>query len=574
MTRPAMRVSMCVAALCAAAGAARSAEGVREPERLDMPAAKIEGPVRLSAPTPGFAPERVLNVPTFTQVNVTAAQQNIVGDAANEPSLAVDVTNNRGNFMAIGWRQFDSVSSNFRQAGVAYTIDGGRTWKSPVGGPKLTPGVFRSDPVLRPDADGNFVYHSLLTTFDANTFLSTDGGRNWSAPRTAAGGDKTWLAFDRTSGASRNFAYVAWNPSGSNFPANVIFGRSLDAAATWPTTTTILNTPFFGTVDVDDRGWVYVFGRNSAGSFFVSRSNNALFPAQTPAFVSAAVNLTAPQVLSSPSSPNPGGLLGQGWIAIDKSQGLNRGNIYVCCSVGPRTVGTAGGLVVDPLDVMFSRSVDGGQTWSAALKVNDDAPTTNAWQWFATMSVSPDGRIDIVYNDTRDSQSVTASRLYYTSSNNGGVSFAPSQPVTQAFNSLVGFPQQNKIGDYYDMTSDRVGAHVAMAATFNGEQDVWYIRIGDYDCNNNGVPDATDIALGTSKDCNNNGIPDECERRCPGDANSDNTVNFADLALVLANFGTSAPITQCLPGDVTGDGQVSFADLAQVLAQFGNTCQF
>ena len=31
------------------------------------------------------------------------------------------------------------------------------------------------------------------------------------------------------------------------------------------------------------------------------------------------------------------------------------------------------------------------------------------------------------------------------------------------------------------------------------------------DCNGNGIPDADDIAAGTSQDCNGNGIPDECE---------------------------------------------------------------
>src|SRR5689334_7101673 len=49
------------------------------------------------------------------QVNVNSSGQNIVGDAANEPSICVDPTNPAK--MSIGWRQFDHVSSNFRQAG-------------------------------------------------------------------------------------------------------------------------------------------------------------------------------------------------------------------------------------------------------------------------------------------------------------------------------------------------------------------------------------------------------------------------------------------------------------------------
>ena len=49
------------------------------------------------------------------QVNVNASGMNITGDAANEPSISVDPTN--GSKMTIAWRQFNSVTSNFRQAG-------------------------------------------------------------------------------------------------------------------------------------------------------------------------------------------------------------------------------------------------------------------------------------------------------------------------------------------------------------------------------------------------------------------------------------------------------------------------
>src|SRR5438445_10159860 len=52
---------------------------------------------------------------TSYQVNLDANGQNIVGDAANEPSLCLDP--NHPDHIAIGWRQFNSVSSDFRQAG-------------------------------------------------------------------------------------------------------------------------------------------------------------------------------------------------------------------------------------------------------------------------------------------------------------------------------------------------------------------------------------------------------------------------------------------------------------------------
>ena len=78
---------------------------------------------------------------TSYQANVDANGNNIIGDAANECSIATDATNPLR--MAIGWRQFNNVASNFRQGGWGYTTDGGLTWRFPG---VLENNVFRSDP--------------------------------------------------------------------------------------------------------------------------------------------------------------------------------------------------------------------------------------------------------------------------------------------------------------------------------------------------------------------------------------------------------------------------------------------
>src|SRR6476646_455775 len=77
---------------------------------------------------------------TFTsyQVNVDADGNNIVGDAANEPSISQDPNN--PHRMAIGWRQFDTWQSNFRQGGYGFTTDAGLNWTFPG---VLPPGVLR-----------------------------------------------------------------------------------------------------------------------------------------------------------------------------------------------------------------------------------------------------------------------------------------------------------------------------------------------------------------------------------------------------------------------------------------------
>lgn len=57
--------------------------------------------------------------------------------------------------------------------------------------------------------------------------------------------------------------------------------------------------------------------------------------------------------------------------------------------------------------------------------------------------------------------------------------------------------------------------------------------------------------------------------KCPGDANGDQIVNFADLNEVLSAFGQAGAD---LPADLNNDGVVNFADLNIVLSNFGNSC--
>jgi hypothetical protein len=431
------------------------------------------------------------------QVNVDAQGQNIIGDAANEPSIAVDPT--FPNRMAVGWRQFDTIASNFRQAGVGHTVDGGRTWTFPG---VLEPGVFRSDPVLDADSTGNFYYNSLGIdpSYLCDVFSSSDGGANWGPPVYAHGGDKAWMTIDRSGGMGDGHIYSFWTAwYGCCDPDS--FNRSVDGGASFEYPVYIPQQPYWGVTTVGPDGAAYVTG-TSAGGIAFARSMNAQNWSQSITFDSSTVINLGGDV-NGWTGPNPGGLLGQVWVAADHSGGPTAGYIYVLASVDPSGP--------DPLDVHFVRSTDGGLTWSSPMRVNDDLATTNAWQWFGTMSVGQSGRIDVIWNDTRNDPGGYDSELFYASSTDGGVTWSPNVAVSPPFDPHIGWPNQNKIGDYYDMVSDWVGANVAYAATFNGEQDVYYLRIGDYDCNSNRIGDGEDIAEGISLDSNGNGIPDECE---------------------------------------------------------------
>lgn len=398
------------------------------------------------------------------QVNINSNGENIVGDAANEPSIAIDPTN--PNRMVMGWRQFDDVSNNFRQAGYAYTTDGGQSWTFPG---VIEPGVFRSDPVLDVDANGTFYYNSLSSGFSCQVFRSNGNG-TWDTGTPAQGGDKQWMVIDRTEGIGEGNIYAFWNQNYSTCSPG-FFTRSVDDGDNYESCTVLPEELRWGTLVVGPEGELYaggMVGSTAQGSMYVAKSTNANDPNQAISwdFVSE-VNLDGGLSVSNGlSSPNPVGLIGQAWIATDVSGGPHHGNVYMLASVARHSE-------IDPADIMFARSEDGGLSWSDPVRVNNDY-INQGWQWMGTMSVSPDGRIDAVWLDTRHNPLGVSSALYYSYSYDAGRSWSVNKQISDSFDPHLGWPNQNKMGDYFDMISDESGVHLAWAATFNGEQDVYY----------------------------------------------------------------------------------------------------
>ena len=404
------------------------------------------------------------------QANVDANGNNIVGDAANECSISVDPTD--GTKMAIGWRQFNSVSSNFRQGGWGYTTDGGVHWTFPG---VLENNVFRSDPVTNSDETGTFFYLSLLQTFCENMYKSTNGGQSWlelQPDSLAGGGDKQWFTIDKTNGPGHGFQYQS--SDGINCSGNgVQFQRSTDGGITWQPPIIIPNEPTDGTLDVDTNGNLFIGGEGFS-PFYCVRSSNAQFGGQTPTF-DQITQVDMGGELSG-GGINPAGLDGMVFLAIDHSGGPTNNNIYMLASVVPPGRSTT--------DVMFVRSTDDGATFSTPVKVNDDPVNPNKWHWFGTFAVAPNGRLDAVWYDTRNAANNTDSQLFYSSSTDGGVTWAPNVEVSGSFNPFEGYPNQDKIGDYITIVSDNTGGNVAYSATFNfnpnlgqHEEDVYYVRV-------------------------------------------------------------------------------------------------
>jgi hypothetical protein len=430
------------------------------------PLEKYDNPPAVAAPVLRISPALVSTFGPYTsyQVNVDASGNNRVGDAANEPSICVD--RNNPNRMSIGWRQFNSVASNFREAGFAYTTNGGTRWIAPG---VLQNNVFRSDPVLNSDTVGRFFYLSLLQNFFDDLWRSITGGQSWTLVGPADGGDKQWFTIDKTNSSGHGFQYQYWSTDGNNYGGRQ-FTRSTDGGVTWMNPINIPNSPAWGTLDVNSAGNLFIGGVNfNTGRIWCVRSINAKNGGVVPTFdQSTAVNFGGDIVFAEPI--NPEGLVGQVFLAVDRSGTSTNDNVYMLASVQP--FGFTSGS-----DVMFARSTDGGSTFSAPRRINDDPVNHAKWHWFGTLSVAPNGRIDVVWYDSRNSPNNVGSQLFYSYSIDGGNTWSPNVAVSNLFNPLIGYPNHSKIGDYITVVSDDAGANVAYAATFNGEEDIYYVRI-------------------------------------------------------------------------------------------------
>lgn len=138
--------------------------------------------------------------------------------------------------------------------------------------------------------------------------------------------------------------------------------------------------------------------------------------------------------------------------------------------------------------------------------------------------------------------------------------------MTPAFNTHLPYRivngeerQADKMGDYTQLVANASGADVAYTATYNGEQDVYYLKVFP-DCNENGVSDVDDIAHGSSLDTNNSHMPDECEINIlVGDLDKDNDVDRDDMNILMASRNQPANEVDD-PKDLDGDGTITVLD--------------
>ncbi len=383
--------------------------------------------------------------------------QDASGQDQNETVISINPQNPRN---LIGGAN-DYRTGNVK-CGYYASLDGGLTWTDGVLPESTYP--FQGDPVTAFCNDGSaiFVCLSFSAAFQPHrlvSYRSTDGGQSWSAANTIVNrtngfpfADRPWAECDRTSSAFANRAYVTWSEIGLG--TRIVLRFSTDGGQTWSTNRNVSDgqSTQGSHIAIGPNGEVYVAWSDS-GRIGFDRSTNGGASFGVDVFPSTVDSISADPVFRRNSHPA---------IAADRTSGATSGNIYIAWADDRNG---------DP-DILFVRSTDGGNTWSAPIVINDDLPGTGADQWFPSLFVDPLGRVIVTFYDRRKNPGGRPYEIWGAISRDGGLEFDTNFVLTEELSdgSLNGF-----IGDYSDVTAseDRLYALWTDLRAGTGETDAY-----------------------------------------------------------------------------------------------------
>lgn len=364
-----------------------------------------------------------------------------------EPSIAIN-PRNPDNIVAA------SVLNN-----IYVTTDGGNDWtKVKVESPF---GVY-GDPALIADDKGNFYFFHLSDPThgrgDYNSEKldrlvvqeSSDGGLTWSAGESIGlnhpkDQDKQWPAID-----SKGNLYLTWTQFDTygdpdpNCHSNILFSRSRNGHK-WTDPVQISQTPG-DCIDSDNTAEGAVPAITLGGKIFVAWSN------QGKIFFDRSYDGGATWLRNDLAiAEQPGGwdlkipghdrCNGMPVLMADNSKTHLNGSLYLVWADQRHGENNT--------DIWFMRSHNGGDNWTAPLRVNNDSTVTHQYLPWMTVDNST-GFIYIVYYDRRN-YTDNNTDVYLAVSNDGGGSFYNVKITDQPFSPS----EESFFGDYTNISASR-----------------------------------------------------------------------------------------------------------------------
>ncbi len=393
-------------------------------------------------------------------------------DKPQETSVAVN-PRDPGQVIVSYHRAIDEGSDhdpdNTVSAHVAWSADGGQTWAIALG--TTHKGYRRSlDTSVAFDLHGHaFLVYLALDKISLSTrhgifvHRSFDGGRSWdSSPTTIVArpeGTKPLLEHFPTTVVDNHpdspYAgnlYVSWDRILGSNKSEMMIARSTDDGQTWSAPMAISSVPasLAHSAAVGSDGAVYITyaaWRKEGMEIVVAVSRDGGLTFEPPRPVAR----TQPNFPVA-DFPRAGRTVGAIGAAVDSR--TSPGRLFVVW----------GDYRNGDRDILAVTSDDGGATWTAPVRVNDDARANGRDQIMTWLAVDPgDGAAYVLFYDRRGDSNNLLPTVTLARSVDGGRSF-----VNYAWSDVQADPKQACLGDYIGLAAS--GGRVYGAWTENVPQ--------------------------------------------------------------------------------------------------------